>query len=254
MSVGQTGIIIQARMGSTRMPGKVLQPFYGTDSILDIIVRKLQNNNFSLPVVLATSDAASDDVLKVWADKNSVPVFRGSEQNVLDRFVQTAEFFGFTNVIRVCADNPFLDESLLKELIDTALRVRADYISYEAAPDIPAMKSHLGVFAEWVSLDALKKAQSMTTDKLYTEHVTNFIYGNPDRFTVRWIKAPPEIYNRNDVRFTIDTIEDFNLMQRLYSVLANSGRSPNFINVLQVVETDSVAMNTMRNQIRNFTK
>ncbi len=254
MSTTKTGIIIQARMGSTRMPGKVLLPFHTDDSILDIIVRKLQQNNFSLPVVLATSNSDADHVLESWANENAVPVFRGSETDVLDRFIAAAEFFGFRSVVRVCADNPFLDEGLLQKLLEIAMTTTADYISFEAGENTPAMKSHLGVFAEWVTLDALKKAQRLTADKLHTEHVTNFIYGNPDQFAVKWIKAPLEIYNRNDIRFTIDTVEDFDLMQRIYGVLANSGITPNFNNALQVVEADPDARTSMREQIRNFTK
>jgi spore coat polysaccharide biosynthesis protein SpsF len=249
-----SAIVIQARMGSTRMPGKVLRPFYEGKTILDIILETVRANKYQLPVVLATSTSAQDDALQNWAFENDLGVFRGSENDVLNRFVETVDLFAFDQVVRVCADNPFLDLELLDVLIGTGISKDCDYCSYLAADDTPAMKSHLGVFAEWVTADALRKAQLMTNDKLYTEHVTNFIYGHPEHFDVQWIKAPEQLYNRKDIRFTIDTPEDFALMQQLYAVLAKQGITPNFNNALQLVEQDERARLIMKQQITNFTK
>jgi spore coat polysaccharide biosynthesis protein SpsF (cytidylyltransferase family) len=250
----RSAIVIQARMGSSRLPGKVLLPFYGEQTILDIILRTLANSKYKLRVILATSTAKSDDALHDWAIANNLGVFRGHETDVLNRFVEVSDLFELNNVVRVCADNPFLDQELLDHMIGIGISDQCDYCSYMAADDTPAMKSHLGVFAEWVRCSALRKVQSMTRDPLYTEHVTNFIYSNPEHFNLRWLKAPEALYNRKDVRFTIDTPEDFALMQQLFAVLAERGITPNFSNILQLVEHDDHAKQIMQNQIRKISK
>ncbi len=252
--LNNSAIIIQARMGSTRMPGKVLEPFYAGKSILDIILQTLRTSVHQLPVVLATSVSSLDDQLEAWARTNNIGVFRGHETNVLSRFTGCCGQFGFDYVVRVCADNPFLDVDLLDKMVAAGIAHQADYCSYMAADDTPAMKSHLGIFAEWVTTAALTKAQTLTDDPLFTEHVTNFIYGNPDQFRLHWLKAPEVLYNRTDLRFTIDTPEDFTLMQELYSLLAERGVPINFINLLTLVESDTRALQIMQNQIRRFTK
>lgn len=247
-------IIIQARMSSTRMPGKVLRPFYKRETILDIILNTVRNNRYKLPVLLATSTEKADDPLQDWAFANDLGVFRGDEKDVLNRFVEAADLFELTNIVRVCADNPFLDLELFDQLIGTGIASDCDYCSYMAGDDVPAMKSHLGVFAEWVRSDALRKVQTLTTDAAYTEHVTNYIYTHPDQFDLQWIKAPDEMYNRRDIRFTIDTPADFTLMQQLYGILAERGNTPNFNNALELVETDEKAKQIMQSQIQNFMK
>jgi spore coat polysaccharide biosynthesis protein SpsF len=249
-----TSIIIQARMGSSRLPGKVLRPFYGQQTILDILLATLRRSVHGLPIILATSDAKPDDQLEEWANANEVNVFRGDENNVLARFLAAAETYNVANIVRICADNPFLDPELLDRMITVARAESNDYVSYLAGDDLPAMKSHWGIFAEWVTTDALRKTAASTTDKLYTEHVTNFVYGHPALFRLKWLKAPEMVYKRNDVRFTIDTEEDFELVRRIYAVLAERGIHPNFKDALQLVENDEPARQVMQNQIRNFTK
>ena len=123
------GIIIQARTGSTRMPEKVIQPFYQKQTILDLLLEKVKK--LDLPVVLATTTNPSDDRLCTRAEIHGVPVFRGSENDVLDRFIQAARLYGFSKIIRVCADNPFLDLSALQTLADQFNQSVADYLGFQ---------------------------------------------------------------------------------------------------------------------------
>lgn len=254
MAIVDTGVIIQARMKSTRLPGKVLLPFYGNLSILDILLGELRRSVFGLPLILATSTDSHDDVLDDWAQQNGIRLFRGSESNVLQRFLGAANAFELKSVVRICADNPFLDASLMDVLLEHSQNDDADYISYQAAPGVPAMKSHLGIFSEWVRVEALRKAADMTTDQLYTEHVTNFVYEHPQLFNVKWIKAPGMVYGVNDIRFTIDTPKDFELISRLYSILAERGIHPNFKDAVGLIQTDKEARSIMKSQIANFMK
>lgn len=222
--MSQTGIILQARTGSTRMPGKVILPFYQEKSILDLLLEKVKK--LGVPSVLATTLNPSDDRICTLADRHNVPVFRGSENDVLDRFVQAARQFDFSKIIRVCADNPFLDLAGMQALIAKFELSDADYLSFQLAGNKPSILTHFGFWTEAVRLDALEKAQQLTTEKLYHEHVTNFIYGNPALFNVQFIPADALVFSRTDIRMTLDTPEDFEIQQEIF--VAISKENPNF--------------------------
>ena len=218
------GIILQARTGSARMPEKVILPFYQGQSILDLLLEKVRNSG--IPVVLATTLNPSDDRLCAMATKHDVPFFRGSENDVLDRFIQAARTFGFSKIIRVCADNPFLDLAGMQTLIAEFLQLDADYLGFQLSGNKPSILSHLGFWAEAVRLDALEKAQQMTSEKLYHEHVTNFIYSKPHLFNIRFIPADSLVFSRTDIRMTLDTPEDFEIQMEIFAAI--SKENPNF--------------------------
>ena len=222
--MSQTGIILQARTGSTRMPEKVILPFYGEQSILDLLLEKVKK--LEVPMVLATTVNTSDDRICALAGKHDIPVFRGSENDVLDRLIQAARQFGFSKIIRVCADNPFLDLAGIQTLIAKFEQSEADYLSFQLAGNKPSILTHFGFWTEAVRLDALEKAQHLTTEKLYHEHVTNFIYGKPALFNVQFIPADPLVFSRTDIRMTLDTPEDFEIQQEIF--VAISKENPNF--------------------------
>jgi spore coat polysaccharide biosynthesis protein SpsF len=219
-----TGILIQARTGSTRMPEKVILPFYGEQSILDLLLEKAKKTN--LPVVLATTVNSKDDRLCKLAEKHGVSVYRGSENDVLDRFIRAARQFGFSKILRVCADNPFLDLNALKTLIAPFEESDAEYLGFQLEGNKPSILTHFGFWAEAVRLDALEKAAGLTSEKLYHEHVTNFIYGNPTLFNVQFLKADPVVFARTDIRMTLDTAVDFDIQQKIFATIIRE--NPNF--------------------------
>ena len=220
----QLGIILQARTGSTRMPEKVILPFYQEQSILDLLLEKVKK--LGIQVVLATTINPSDDRISALAEMHEVPVFRGSENDVLDRFIQAARKFGFSKIIRVCADNPFLDLAGMQTLIDEFEKSDADYLGFQLAGNKPSILTHFGFWTEAVRLEALEKAQQLTAKKLYHEHVTNFIYGNPTLFDLQFIPADPLVFSRTDIRMTLDTPEDFEIQQKIFATISNE--NPNF--------------------------
>ncbi len=220
----QLGIILQARTGSTRMPEKVIKPFFNEKSILDLLIEKVQK--LTVKAVLATTLNPSDDRICELAARHNFPVFRGSESDVLDRFTQAAKRFNFDKIIRVCADNPFLDFDEMENLINTFEKSSADYLSFQLSGNKPSILTHFGFWTEAVRLDALEKAQQMTSENLYHEHVTNFIYGNPQLFNVQFIQANPLVFSRTDIRMTLDTPEDFRVQQKIFTTI--SKENPNF--------------------------
>ena len=209
-------IIIQARTGSTRLANKMLKPFYQNQTILHIIIENLKRD-IDLPIILATTNNPNDDCIEEVAEENGIFCFRGSEENVLQRFIDAANQYQVEVIIRVCADNPFLNPAYILSLIDLYKESQSDYISFKTKNDIPTIKTHYGFFAELVSLSALIKVEKLTNEKLYREHVTNFIYINTPLFDVKLIAIPFE--ENESIRLTIDTLEDFNLAQSIYKEL-----------------------------------
>ena len=211
------GIIIQARKGSTRLPNKMVLPFYENKGILELILGKLKSSYPELNIILATTISTKDDELEAIARKLEIKTFRGNEQDVLDRFINAANVYKLDTLIRVCADNPFLDVAHISSLIDEIQTDETlDYVSYKI-DDTPSIKTHLGLFTEAVRLAALKKVdQSVEKDSMYREHVTNFIYANEDVFKIKFLTSPLKDKNVNRIRLTLDTQRDFDMLRGLY--------------------------------------
>jgi spore coat polysaccharide biosynthesis protein SpsF (cytidylyltransferase family) len=250
--MSKPGIIVQARTGSTRMPEKVILPFYQEQSILDLLLEKVKKTG--VQAVLATTINPSDDRICVLAEKHQVPVFRGSENDVLDRFIQAARQFQFKKIIRVCADNPFLDLEGMKTLIDQFENSDVDYFSFQLAGNKPSILTHFGFWTEAVCLDALEKVQQLTSKKLYHEHVTNFVYCNPSLFNVQFIQADPLVFSRTDIRMTLDTPEDFEIQQKIFASM--SRENPNFgiPEIVNWLDRHPEALETMKKEIEKNQK
>lgn len=212
------GIIIQARLGSTRLPSKILKPFQ-SKTILSSLVDKLDVLN--IPVVIATTTSECDDLLVEYLKENNYKYYRGSEQNVLERYIETAEHFKIDNIIRITSDNPFLDVQLLKELIDLFnSNQKDDYWSF-TLNDKPTVLSHIGIFAEIVSLDALLFLQNNFSDPTYNEHVTFGIYTNSESFKICFADKTDVFSKYSNTRLTIDTYEDYENTQLIEKKFGN---------------------------------
>ena len=243
---------IQARIGSSRLPGKVLLPFYKQQNILDIIIQKLKNNFSNIPIVICTSTDVKNDEIALFCKKNDVQCFRGSEENVLQRFADAATIFNAKTIIRICADNPFLDVEFLKELIQFyEQNQNNDYWSFKNSFNTPVIKTHFGFFAEIVTTKALKKVLNKTDDKLYLEHVTNYIYSNSE-FNIKLKQLPSYLKNRTDLRFTIDDAEDFSLMKELYSCYIEN--NCNLEQTIRFVDDNEMYLNRMIQNIKKYSK
>ncbi len=211
------GIIIQARLGSSRLPKKMTLPFYNEMGVLEIILNNISNEIPNVPLVVATTTNLLDDEIVNICKTSSVDFFRGEENNVLKRFVDTANKYQYTKIIRICADNPFLDITALKILIDDFKMNDVDYCSFKTSKGKPTILTHYGFWAEGISLSALEEVSGMTIEPLYLEHVTNYIHSNPSKFNIKLMSIPAEIEEVKDLRMTLDTEEDFILLKKIYA-------------------------------------
>lgn len=209
------GIIIQARTGSTRLQNKILLPFYKGRRIIDILIDNIQTAYPEKTIVLATTNRPQDDILAQIASEAGIHCFRGDEEDVLNRFIGAADAYGIDKLVRVCSDNPFLQVDTFAYLFNEA--DKADYVAYGFADGRPTIKSHLGFFSELTSADALKRIARVTNENLYHEHVTNYMYTHPEEFSIYLLPLPAYLEGRCDLRFTLDTADDFRLLQDLYA-------------------------------------
>lgn len=246
------GIIIQARLGSTRLPGKILKPFHGDKCILDILIDKLHQAS-DTKVIVATSTSKNNDALVEHLKQNEELYYRGSENDVLDRFIKAAKKFHVDGIIRICSDNPFIDPSGIKALIEKALHSEAQYIGFRIN-GLPSIKTHFGFWGEFVTLDALKKVAKTTDDLPAHEHVTIHIYSHPEDYQCEWIDCPDFIQGRHDIRLTVDTQEDFENAQQVYADLTKANHNFGLEEVVSYIDQHEDMKASMKRIITQNTK
>jgi spore coat polysaccharide biosynthesis protein SpsF len=202
--------VIQARTGSTRYPGKVLRLLAGKSLIEHIIIRLQQVTEID-QIVLAIPDMVTENSLADIAKKLQISSIRGSEEDVLARFIQAGDSLGAKNLLRICGDSPFTDLSLVRSLIDRHLDAEADYTF---SPDVIP----LGTGAEVARLSALKKIAEISTQAAHREHVTTYFHEYPHSFRIAYVSAPSYLKGKT-YRLTINTEEDFRLIEEIYRAI-----------------------------------
>ncbi len=195
-------IVLQARMGSRRLPGKVLADIAGR-SILAHCLERLSREHVA-PVVVATTTEIADEAIVIEARRLGFPVFRGERDDVLARFVTVARGLEAGIVLRATADNPAVDIGTAGRCLRTLVRVGADYVIERGLP--------YGAAVEAVRTEALERAFEEATTPEDREHVTTFVQRNPARFRVFEPQAPVAMV-RPDLRLTVDTPGDLDYMR-----------------------------------------
>jgi spore coat polysaccharide biosynthesis protein SpsF len=212
--------VIQARMGSTRLPGKVLLPIMDRP-LLSHIVGRLSAVDLIDSVVVATSDTQRDDPIVEFCEKNSILFFRGSESDVLDRMYQAANANHAEVVIRVTGDCPLLDPNVVARLINYFFEEQFDHCGVAAGAGVSGdhniNRFPDGLDAEIFYMNVLRQAWQESTSTLHREHVTPFIWQQPKRYKIgSLINARGDFGN---FRWTMDNEEDYILIQWIYNQL-----------------------------------
>ena len=203
--------IVQARVGSTRLPNKVIKKL-GNKTILEILLNRLTKSKTINRIVIATTTKKEDDIIEKIALNSGFEVFKGSEKDVLDRYYNAAIEYNAGIIVRITADNPLTDVDLIDSQVESLIESSYDYVT--------AKGIILGLGSEVFTLNTLKKAWENAKEKYQREHVTPYIYENPEMFKLGYVN-PPDLLKREDIRLTIDTIEDFKLYQELYNHLGD---------------------------------
>lgn len=245
------GIIIQARLGSTRLPGKILKVFYGGKTLLETVISNLQKTGAK--IIVATSVNPNNDKLEAFLKERDIIIFRGSEDDVLCRFIGAAEANGIDGIVRICSDNPFLDWHGVTDLIKKAKNSDADYIGYRIN-NTPSIKTHFGFWGEYVTLKALKRVAATTAEKAAHEHVTIHIYTHPNEYKCEWIECPDYLQGRNDIRLTVDNPEDFENAQKVFESLYEANSDFGLKEVVSYIDSNRELQESMIKMIENNQK
>lgn len=206
--------IIQARMGSRRLPGKSMRLLAGKP-IVELVVERVRRAETLDEVVLAIPDGSADDVLARVGQRLGVRVHRGPEEDVLTRFIGAAGAAGAECVVRVCADRPLIAPEETDRLVRSHLAGTADY----SFNHIPYNSEYpVGLGAEALGYATLKRMAEATAEHRHREHVTMYIWEHPESFTMNAVAAPPEIAGA-DVKLDVDTEQDLERLIKLAALL-----------------------------------
>lgn len=219
--------VLQARMSSRRLPGKVLKPLLGKPMILRQIER-LRRARAIDQLLLATSDEASDDPLAECCVAEGIPVFRGSLNDVLDRFYQAVSPLTPQHVVRLTADCPLADASVIDGIIAFHLAGGYDYSSNGLQPSFPD-----GLDVEIMRFAALHSAWREARLPGQREHVTPYLYQHPQQYRIGHYGQPN---NLSALRWTVDEPADFELVERVYNALYPSNPAFTTADVLALLK------------------
>lgn len=207
--------IVQARLGSTRFPGKVLKDLCGKPMLWHVLHR-LANCQAIDQIVLAIPASSENDPLEYFSIDHGYSYFRGSEDDVLSRYYEAAVEFSATLVVRVTSDCPLIDPRLIDTAIATHFASEADYTTLGFEGGFPR-----GVDAEVFSLESLELANRKAIRNYEREHVTPYLYQHPELFRLKQIEASGAL-RRPELRLTVDTEEDFQLVKEVYGELCSA--------------------------------
>ena len=230
--------IIQARMGSTRLPGKILKPIQGKPMLLHI-VNRLKNVIEIERVVIATSKLPSDDIVFDMATAHGIDCFRGSEADVLNRFFDAAQLQNAQHLIRVSGDCPLVDPTTISKLVKLYFDGKYDFCGVACGAGV-ANKINInrypdGLDAEIFSFKVLKEAHLEAKSKLHREHVTPFIWQNDVRYKIGSLVSDIDYSN---VRLTVDNKEDFELISWIYDTLFPIKSSFGFREIIKLINNN----------------
>jgi len=209
--------IIQARVGSTRLPGKVLKDVCGRQMLWHI-VHRLKSSEKIDDIVLAIPDSTENDQLEGFARGLKLHCFRGSEEDVLSRYYGAAVEFGGWVIVRVTSDCPLIDPRVADMVVREHLNSRADYTASGVQGGFPP-----GLDTEAVTFDALEKAYKEANLIYEREHVTPYIYQHPELFKIQFVEASGKL-RRPNLRLTVDTEEDLRLIREIFRRLYHNGQ------------------------------
>jgi spore coat polysaccharide biosynthesis protein SpsF len=223
--IENAAIVLQARMGSRRLPGKTLALVAGR-TVLEHCVHRLHARS-GMPVVVATTTRREDDCIAQEGRRLGVEVIRGPDEDVLGRFVLVASKLSLTHLVRATADNPAVDMDAPRRVLDVRRATSADHVTEHGLP--------YGTAVEAISAAALIRSAELTTDPADREHVTPFLQRDPRFVALR--PLAPEAVRRPDVRLTIDTPRDLEFVRKVFEMAGKESLRPMPLTALIAIAT-----------------
>lgn len=200
--------IIQARCGSTRFPNKVFADINGKPLIWHVVNRLTYAKTID-NIIIATTTNKADDKIEVWCNENDIACFRGSENDVLNRYYSASVAFPSDVVVRITADDPFKEPSVIDAVVKKLIDEGYDHVTNNLPPSWPE-----GLDCEAFTFNALKESEVSTSDNFEREHVTQYIYHNPEKFKIGNFASKR---NLSSLRWTIDKNVDYEMVKAVYA-------------------------------------
>ena len=242
MSNPKTLAIVQARMSSTHFPGKVLADLQGKPMVIQQLERISQSQSLDA-IVVATSTDASDDQLVEVLNSFGYTTVRGDLDDVLERFILAIDMYQPEVVVRLTADCPLTSPRVIDEVVAAFHASHADYLSNTMTPTFPD-----GLDVEVVKADVLREVAKASTDQPEREHVTLGVYRRNDQYQIENFAQSDDL---SDLRWTVDTSEDFAFVQKIYSELFPSNPNFDLPDILRHLEAHPELSRTQADAPRN---
>ena len=223
--------IIEARMGSARLPGKTMLPIAGKPSI-ELLIERLRIARKIDTIILATTTNSEDDAIESFCIKNQVVCFRGYSSDVLGRVCNAAKKYETDVVVEVTGDCPLLDPWLIDECIDMFLKSDYDYLSNFLVQSYPP-----GIDVQIFSFSVLEEINRMAKAEKFREHVTLFILKHPEKYRMHNITAPPELCYP-DWHLELDEQNDYELIKKIYENIYYKNRAFTTVDVINLLKAN----------------
>ena len=204
--MSKTVAIIQTRLSSTRLPGKVLKSIMSKDLLTHVVDRLKKVEEIS-EIVIATTNEEQDDLLVNWCEERNLNYFRGSSENVLSRFYECAKKYGADTIIRVTSDNPLVDPNVVSMVVKKFYTEKLDYCSNNLHRTFPH-----GLDVEVFSFSSLETSHENAVEQADIEHVTQYIKKRPEQFKIENVQLEKDY---SFIRITVDEDEDLQLIKIL---------------------------------------
>lgn len=225
----KTDAIIEARMTSSRLPGKVLLPIMGRP-MLELLIERLKRSKYLDEIVVATTTNRTDDPIEELTSHLGIGCFRGSEEDVLSRVLGAAHASKTDVIVEITGDCPLIDPDTLDTVIETYRASDADYVSNFLQRTYPR-----GMETQVFSTVVLEKVANLTQDPVDHEHVSLYIYEHPEIFTL--INVESDLPEKEwDIRLTVDTEEDFRLIKAIYELLYPQNPAFTLMDIMVLLE------------------
>ena len=196
--------IIQARLGSTRLPNKMLLSLHGKP-IIEWVIKRVQESKLLDDLIVAIPDNKENDLLEFYCKKYNSKVFRGQEEDVLNRFIGAAKKTKATHIVRICADNPLISPKEIDNLISFYKQEKCDY-AYNHIPKNNMYPDGLG--AEIVSFNLLNDINNLQLKQSQREHCLSYITDNPEKFIIKTFNPKEKNLWHPELKFDVDTFDD----------------------------------------------
>lgn len=236
----RVGMIVQARMGSTRLPGKVLQPLDNSNTVLDLLIKRLKLSKNVDEIIIATTPDEKNSLIIEIARSHNISYFIGSEENVLERYYLCAKQFKLNVIIRITSDCPFVDPVVVDNMIEFYQNNNYDYVkNRDNSTNFP-----VGFDVEIFSIKILRKVYDLAKTTPEKEHVTFYIYTHPERFSIFSYNLK-NLKKFDDLRLTIDEEDDLQMCREVYKILKGIGKPIDFsiFDIINIIEKNPELMN-----------